>query len=198
MESFNYKDQLADARWQKKKYEIFERDNYKCQKCGATKKLNVHHLSYEQGKLAWEYPNEKLITLCQECHENEHNIVPYPKVGKFYTYEHSDYWNDMLCYHIDYKKELIYLFGIDCGSYQGAWIECFCFDMFFKKCHNSTLLERLNSKEDNYDKSSFLGALENLKRGNVFIEFNTKEYTEESILSFAKNKIPSLLQQTMK
>ena len=38
-----------------------------------TKGLHVHHQYYQHGKLAWEYPDEALITLCWHCHERLHN-----------------------------------------------------------------------------------------------------------------------------
>lgn len=43
------------------------------------KGLHIHHKYYQIGKRAWEYPNEALVTLCWECHENLHKNeqVPY-------------------------------------------------------------------------------------------------------------------------
>lgn len=41
-----YKEQLTDGRWLRKKNEILERDNYTCQRCGATSNLQVHHKEY--------------------------------------------------------------------------------------------------------------------------------------------------------
>jgi hypothetical protein len=35
-------------------------------------KLNVHHKVYRENKLAWEYPDSDLITLCWSCHEKMH------------------------------------------------------------------------------------------------------------------------------
>ena len=34
--------------------------------------LNIHHKYYQEGKMAWEYPDEALETLCWPCHENIH------------------------------------------------------------------------------------------------------------------------------
>lgn len=34
--------------------------------------LHVHHNYYQQGKLAWEYPDDALSTLCWSCHEELH------------------------------------------------------------------------------------------------------------------------------
>lgn len=37
-----------------------------------TKSLHVHHKYYQIGKMAWEYPNTALTTLCWACHEDLH------------------------------------------------------------------------------------------------------------------------------
>jgi hypothetical protein len=69
-----YIDQLNDPRWQKKRLEIMQRDNFTCQLCkSATRTLHVHHNYYSQGKLPWEYPDSCYRTLCFECHELLHN-----------------------------------------------------------------------------------------------------------------------------
>lgn len=72
MKQKSYGDLLKDPRWQKKRLEIMQRDNFTCQHCLATdKSLQVHHLVYEKGKKPWEYENDELITLCEMCHQNE-------------------------------------------------------------------------------------------------------------------------------
>lgn len=66
----NYQDQLKNPKWQKKRLEIMKRDKFKCKLCGDTEtSLHVHHKDYEDGMMAWEYPNSYLITLCEHCHE---------------------------------------------------------------------------------------------------------------------------------
>lgn len=189
----NYKEQLADSRWLQKKAEILIRDNYTCQKCGAKSHLNVHHKEYEKNKLAWEYPNEDLVTLCQSCHENEHRIVPYPKVGNFYTYDHSEFTNDMLCYHIDYRNKLVYLFGTDNGNYGGGYIDVFSFDEFCSKCLNSRFFE--NIEVDDYTLRSFNIAYVNLLGGFAYAD-DTKLYSKEQLIVFAKEKVKELYNQT--
>jgi len=68
----NYLEQLKDPRWQKKRLEILNRDNFTCQCCGSKEnELQVHHKYYDKKKLAWEYDNDCLITLCKDCHEYE-------------------------------------------------------------------------------------------------------------------------------
>lgn len=67
-----YSKKLRDPRWQKKRLEIFERDNWTCLICGdAEATLNVHHRYYTPGCEPWDCPNDVLATLCQSCHEIE-------------------------------------------------------------------------------------------------------------------------------
>jgi hypothetical protein len=69
----NYSDLLKNPKWQKKRLEIMSRDDFACSICGDDKStLNVHHLFYKKGKKPWEYQDKALITLCDSCHENEH------------------------------------------------------------------------------------------------------------------------------
>jgi 5-methylcytosine-specific restriction endonuclease McrA len=69
-----YIDKLKDPRWQKKRLEIFQRDNFKCSWCKDSKNtLHVHHLKYQHGKEPWDYKDEYLVTLCSYCHEVETN-----------------------------------------------------------------------------------------------------------------------------
>lgn len=68
---------LQHPEWQKKRLEIFQRDEFKCQHCGEKEKpLHVHHwyyLSFGADRKPWEYPNIALITLCVDCHKAEDN-----------------------------------------------------------------------------------------------------------------------------
>ena len=67
-----YSEKLKDPRWQKKRLEILERDNWACQRCFDTNStLHIHHLYYDFKFDPWEYEDETLITLCEECHQKE-------------------------------------------------------------------------------------------------------------------------------
>lgn len=67
----SYAEKLKDPRWQKKRLEVLQRDEWKCVYCGADDKtLHVHHLMYWPGRDPWDYRNEFLQSLCYECHEN--------------------------------------------------------------------------------------------------------------------------------
>lgn len=71
----DYSEKLKDPRWQKKRLEILARDDFKCQLCGDTKStLVVHHRDYLPSKEPWDYPNDLLVTLCEDCHESEREI----------------------------------------------------------------------------------------------------------------------------
>jgi hypothetical protein len=68
-----YAEKLRDPRWQKKRLEILQRDDWKCQLCGdKSNTLVIHHFFYENNLEPWEYPNKSLITYCENCHESEH------------------------------------------------------------------------------------------------------------------------------
>lgn len=73
----NYKQKLLDPRWQRKRLEILQRDDFKCRFCNNHENtLHVHHLSYQGNP--WETPNEHLLTLCEDCHADEtHNRKEY-------------------------------------------------------------------------------------------------------------------------
>lgn len=65
-----YLEKLRDPRWQKKRLEIFERDNWECKGCSCNKcELQIHHLKYLKDLEPWEYENEFLQTLCINCHK---------------------------------------------------------------------------------------------------------------------------------
>ena len=63
-----YSEKLKDPRWQRKRLEIMQRDNFACTQCGDAKTtLNVHHWQYS--KEPWDVKNEDLTTVCRSCHE---------------------------------------------------------------------------------------------------------------------------------
>jgi hypothetical protein len=63
-----YSERLKDPRWQKKRLEIMQRDNFTCQNCLAKNKpLQVHHWSYS--KNPWDTKDIHLVTLCENCHK---------------------------------------------------------------------------------------------------------------------------------
>lgn len=80
----SYSDKLKDPRWQRKRLEIFKRDDFQCQMCFDREETQtVHHKWYTNGLDPWEYPDECYITLCEDCHESVHlwekNCKKYPE-----------------------------------------------------------------------------------------------------------------------
>jgi len=70
----SYAEKLKDPRWQKKRLEIFERDEWKCILCDDTEAtLHVHHTKYLPNHNPWDYDNGDLETLCDVCHEMTHD-----------------------------------------------------------------------------------------------------------------------------
>lgn len=67
-----YEQQLQTPEWRSKRLEIIERDLWMCQHCMSTRNLQVHHKYYEDDRMAWDYPNIALLTLCDQCHDNVH------------------------------------------------------------------------------------------------------------------------------
>ena len=59
-----YKKLLLNPKWQKKRLEILQRDNFSCVVCGngidTDTHVHVHHLSYMKGRMPWEYDNRLL------------------------------------------------------------------------------------------------------------------------------------------
>lgn len=75
MASAYYQEKLKDPRWQRKRLEILNRDNFTCQICKSTENnLQIHHRHYVGGRLPWDYPNELLVTLCNICHKKEEDL----------------------------------------------------------------------------------------------------------------------------
>src|SRR6185503_9899629 len=74
-----YAEKLKDPRWQKKRLEILERDNWACFICGDKETtLHVHHEEYVKGREPWEAVDYMLTTLCENCHEVTHKMIKSP------------------------------------------------------------------------------------------------------------------------
>lgn len=65
----SYAEKLKDPRWQRKRLEVMQRSDFRCDVCGADKNtLHVHHGIYVWGRDIWEHPLETLHCLCEKCH----------------------------------------------------------------------------------------------------------------------------------
>jgi hypothetical protein len=77
----SYKDKLLDPRWQKKRLQIFEKENFTCQYCGdKDSTLHVHHLHYRKNENPWDIEDSALLCVCSDCHELEHiDMEPFDR-----------------------------------------------------------------------------------------------------------------------
>lgn len=74
-----YKEQLKDPRWTKKRFKVLTRDKWACKKCNSKKNpLEVHHKKYK-GRFAWNTPLRDLTTLCTFCHFEETMITMFER-----------------------------------------------------------------------------------------------------------------------
>lgn len=87
----SYYELLRHPEWQKKRLVVMQAAGFECAHCGAKDiTLNVHHRYYLKGRKPWEYPDEHLDCLCEQCHEAEHMLrdiikVAMGKLGTCYT-----------------------------------------------------------------------------------------------------------------
>jgi hypothetical protein len=77
-----YFEKLKDPRWQRKRLEVMQYREFKCEICDDDKQeLHVHHKEYKSGKEPWEYSIYELECLCADCHSMSH--IPPEKIHKF-------------------------------------------------------------------------------------------------------------------
>ncbi len=106
-----YSDQLKDQRWIDRREEILERDNHTCQRCAAHNShggdlvLNVHHKYYVPEFLAWEYPDEALITWCKKCHREEEILLILQQLNSLFVHRMEIYKSKLLSTSDSLKKQ---------------------------------------------------------------------------------------------
>jgi hypothetical protein len=74
----SYAQKLRDPRWQKKRLEVMQANEFCCEICGDSKStLNVHHKQYLKGYEPWDYHIEQLACICEHCHSEHHNFPDF-------------------------------------------------------------------------------------------------------------------------
>lgn len=68
-----YSEQLKDNRWKAFRLFVLKVRGRRCEICGSEENLQVHHLTYKNGSMAWEYTCNDVIVVCRECHKKLHN-----------------------------------------------------------------------------------------------------------------------------
>lgn len=69
-----YKEQLVSKEWLAFRKFVMSVKGSKCEICGSSKSINIHHIKYVSGKKAWEYTCEDVLVLCNDCHMKVHGI----------------------------------------------------------------------------------------------------------------------------
>ena len=62
---------LKSDAWKRKRFVVLRRDNWRCKYCGG-RATQVHHLRYAKRNIGKE-PIEWLVSVCQSCHDAQHN-----------------------------------------------------------------------------------------------------------------------------
>lgn len=99
----SYSEKLLDPRWQQMRLRVYERDNFSCRNCGSNHKtLHAHHVQYHPfADGPWDYDPDTIITLCADCHTDEHNNLDASKANVILALVKMGYWGtfelDALC-----------------------------------------------------------------------------------------------------
>ncbi len=70
-DSRKYYAYLQSAKWQKKRDQVFQRENGICQGCREEPIENTHHTNYAH---LYDEPLFELVGLCETCHRKVHFI----------------------------------------------------------------------------------------------------------------------------
>lgn len=94
-----YKDKLRNPKWQKKRLEVLNRDQFTCCLCGdKDTELHVHHKKYTGEP--WEAELSDLKTVCKDCHKviHDHKIDNLEHPFKIYKTSDEATGEDYLVY----------------------------------------------------------------------------------------------------
>jgi hypothetical protein len=107
-----YSQKLKDPRWQKKRLEIMQRDEFMCQRYyDSESTLNIHHFKYIKGKEPWDYDNNDLITLCEMCHRDESESRKYAETQLLEILKDKHFYSDHI---VDLNFGLYYMDTLCC------------------------------------------------------------------------------------
>ena len=63
---------LEDKRWKEFRLKVMSERGNKCECCGGTDILQIHHTFYISGKMPWDYEINDMRVLCKKCHQKVH------------------------------------------------------------------------------------------------------------------------------
>ena len=92
-----YADKFKDPRWQKKRLEVLQRDNFQCQSSGnRSEPLVVHHIRYFKNTDPWDYDERYLITLSEDEHKRIHKKKRIPTIKDIIIMSEFEYRDDVI------------------------------------------------------------------------------------------------------
>lgn len=100
----SYSHKLQNPKWQRKRLEVLQRDNFSCKICKENNStLHVHHLKYNGNP--WESDLKELTTLCKDCHKLIHDLEDSGDTGwKLIT---KEIIYDQSCYYIFFEDVVL-------------------------------------------------------------------------------------------
>lgn len=103
----SYSEKLRDPRWQRRRLHIMQASGFACDRCGANEvTLNVHHIVYHRGAEPWDYDDDDLACLCEDCHEREHRAIDM--LRRLIRKGHPENIVRMVARHIDEESGAIF------------------------------------------------------------------------------------------
>lgn len=100
-----YAEKLRFPKWQKKRLEIMQRDEFTCQLCKDTESpLHVHHKSYTASAEPWEYEDENFITYCEVCHAIVEDLKAEEGIKGFVSAKKTDNTEGIKSIYVSYVE----------------------------------------------------------------------------------------------
>lgn len=85
-----YQAYLKSPHWQAIRRKVFKEYGHRCDHCGSSKNLHIHHITY---KNLGEEEISDLVPLCEDCHKRLHNpfdSIDYLMLAEGYAYGELD------------------------------------------------------------------------------------------------------------
>jgi hypothetical protein len=71
-QKMTYNEYLRSPWWRYRRKKKIQSARKRCERCGATRGLQVHHLNYNR---LWGERDSDLEVLCSGCHQHEHQVA---------------------------------------------------------------------------------------------------------------------------
>jgi transposase len=91
-----YSQKLRDPRWQVRRVQVLNRDNFTCCDCGKKDgPMHVHHHYYAKGG-PWETDESFLSSLCPSCHALRHKLEAriQAAIGRIMQRVSNEQWDE--------------------------------------------------------------------------------------------------------